>query len=237
MDDPATTPRRDPSPAVPGPVPTFPRDTVEFNRILAMSDGVAAIALTILVLQINVPAPSTAGGSAASVIEILGDLSTPLFAFTLSFVLIAASWYSHHRFIGQLRGLDVPLVVWNFAFLFVLVLVPFASDLVGTYGENAGAAVVYALVMATLYAMGVPGQYLARRRGLTTDDESDQAFRARLLTLSVPPAAFLATIPVTLFLDAGAGYWLLIVIWPLITLSERRRARILERDAAARPAA
>lgn len=233
MDDPATTPRRDAPPDAAGPVLTFPRDTVEFNRILAMSDGVAAIALTLLVLQINVPAPSTAGGATASVIEILRELRTPLFAFTLSFVIIASSWYSHHRFIGRLRGLDVPLVVWNFAFLFLLVLVPFVSDLVGTYGDNPGAAVVYALLMACLYAVGIPGHYLARRRHLTTDDESATAFRARLLTLCVPPGAFLATIPVTLWVDPGSGYWLLFAIWPLTWLSERRRARILDAEGTA----
>jgi uncharacterized membrane protein len=121
--------------------PLFPRDGIEFGRILTMSDGVAAIALTLLVLQIDVPQPPPAGGNAASMLDVARQLSTPLFAFSLSFVIIAASWYSHHRFVARLRGLDVAMVVWNFAYLFMLVLVPFASDLVGTYGDNAGASV------------------------------------------------------------------------------------------------
>jgi uncharacterized membrane protein len=152
--------------------PRFPRDGAEFNRVMTLSDGVAAIALTILVLQLAIP-PLAPGQLAANadVGAILTNLEGPFFAFALSFVVIAFSWYGHHRFMAQLRGLDAAMIAWNFCYLFTLILVPFASALIGTYGSNPGAAVVYGIVLAVLYLLDLPGLLLAgvaissRRRG------------------------------------------------------------------------
>jgi uncharacterized membrane protein len=223
------------SPTVPAPsrAPVaFPRDGTEFNRVMALSDGVAAIALTILVLQLALPAlPVGKRGADVDLGAILVNLEGPFFAFCLSFVIIALSWYGHHRFIGQLRGLDVALVMWNFWYLFMLVLVPFASALVGTYGSNPGADVIYAVVMALLYFTDFPGMVLARRHDLYRAPPTPALWRARVLLSLIPPALFLLSVPVTVFLGQN-GYLCWFAIAPAMVFARRYRARIVAREGA-----
>ena len=146
-------------------------------------------------------------------VDVARQLSTPLFAFSLSFVIIAASWYSHHRFVARLRGLDVAMVVWNFAYLFCLVVVPFASDLVGTYGDNPSAVAIYAAIMAALYLVGVPGYELARVRGLLAEDKArDELVWTRVSQL-VPGLCFLVSVPLVM----AKSFW--------VTLSRLRASR------------
>jgi hypothetical protein len=211
------------------PVP-FPREGTEFNRVMALSDGVAAIALTILVLQLALPAlPAGRRGADVDLGAILSNLAGPFFAFCLSFVIIALSWYGHHRFIAQLRGLDVPLVFWNFWYLFMLVLVPFASALVGTYGSNPGAAVVYAVVMALLYFTDYPGLLLARWHDLLVVPYTPSLWRLRVVLSLIPPAMFLLSVPVTLFLGSN-GFWCWFAIAPAMMVARRYRAKVEARE-------
>ncbi|MFN8038245.1 MAG: TMEM175 family protein [Acidimicrobiales bacterium] len=206
--------------------PRFPRDTVEFNRIINLSDGVAAIALTLLVLTLDVPTPSGPTKS-ADMGALLDGLGTPIFAFCLSFVIIASSWYGHHRFVASLRGLDAAMVTWNFAYLFCLVVVPFASDLVGTYGDNPSAVAIYAAIMASLYLVGVPGYELARARGLLAEDKARDELIWTRVSQVIPGLCFLASVPLVMVTqETRVGYWTWVAIWPLSTFAEHRRRRI-----------
>lgn len=211
-------------------MPRFPRDSVEFNRIINLSDGVAAIALTLLVLTLDVP-PPTGPTKTADMGALLDGLGTPLFAFCLSFAIIASSWYGHHRFVASLRGLDAAMVTWNFAYLFCLVVVPFASDLVGTYGDNPSAVAIYAAIMAALYLVGVPGYELARARSLLTEDKArDELLWTRVSQL-IPGLCFLVSVPLVLATQSTrVGYWTWVAIWPLSTIAEHRRRGIATRQ-------
>lgn len=207
----------------------FPRDSVEFNRIVNLSDGVAAIALTLLVLAVEVPAP-TGPTTQADMAQVFDELSTPIFAFLLSFVIIAASWYKHHRFIAQLLGLDAAMVAWNFCYLLVLVVVPFASDLIGTYGDNPQAVAIYAAIMTTLYLVALPGYELARHRGLLPVDTTPGHTSARRIGQLLPAACFAVSIPLVLVTETpSTAYWMWFAIFPLATLAERLNDRIAAR--------
>lgn len=202
----------------------YPRDSIEFNRIVNLSDAVVAIALTILVLALEVP-EATGDESTADIGAIFDHLGAPIFAFALSFVIIAFSWYGHHQFVARLRGLNRAMVVWNFAYLFFLVLVPFASDLVGNYGSNPSALAVYAGLMAAVYAVELPGQLLARSADLDVERLTGAQFRARMIMVVVPPAAFLLSIPIVLA-SSGSAAFLWILIWPMMVLGGRYQARV-----------
>ncbi len=121
---------------------------IEFTRIVAFSDGVIAIAITLLVLNLDVPdVPSGDLGNA------LGDQWRQYLGFALSFALIGRFWILHHRAFTLLERFDATLMVLNLAFLALIVAMPFATDLVAEYGDVPIAVVIYASVVGTASLM------------------------------------------------------------------------------------
>jgi len=123
---------------------------VEFNRIVAFSDGVFAIAITLLVLGLTVPESGERLGH--SLLENQGDF----FAYAISFAVLGRFWLSHHRFFSTLERFDGRLMALNLLYLAWIALVPFSSEVLGDYGDSTDAVVLYAinmiLVSASFYA-------------------------------------------------------------------------------------
>lgn len=136
-----------------------PRDRheVEFGRIVGFSDGVLAIAITLLVL--NLDAPDVTSDDAGGLAEALVDLGPHFFAYALSFAVVGRFWLIHHRFFATLAGFDGLLLAANLLYLSLIVLVPFSSDLLGTYGENSTAVIAYA---ATIGLAGLVNWLMVR---------------------------------------------------------------------------
>lgn len=101
------------------------------ERLTFFSDAVVAIALTLLALEL--PAPD--GFSGPELWRSLGDHLDAYFAFALSFVVIAAHWMSHHDLFGWLRRADRRLRMMNVAWLFTIVITPFATRIVSEGGD------------------------------------------------------------------------------------------------------
>jgi TMEM175 potassium channel family protein len=137
-------------------VPIFPRVTDDGNipgidRFLALTDGVVAIALTLLVLQLQVPARSDFDANSASQLwHALGVDGGELTSYLVSFVVIAQFWLVHHRILRTMRGHSEGLAWRNFAFLLALTLMPFTSDLMGRYSENPLAITFFAVNLVAL---------------------------------------------------------------------------------------
>lgn len=114
---------------------------VEFSRVVAFSDGVFAIAITLLVLSLQLPADVDELGSA------LSDQLDELVAYAISFAVVGRFWLSHHRFYASLDRFDGTLMGLNLLYLAWVVLVPFSSDLLGNYGEEPISVIIYACNM------------------------------------------------------------------------------------------
>lgn len=109
------------------------------ERLLALTDGVVAIALTLLVLQLQVPITHTLEhhqDSASALWDALDVDVAELTSYLVSFVVIAQFWLVHHRVLRGMRGHSEGLAWRNFGFLLTLTLMPFTSDLIGRYGSN-----------------------------------------------------------------------------------------------------
>ena len=119
------------------------------SRVEAFSDGVFAIAITLLVLQIEVPAGI---GSGSDLWQAVKDQSGDLFAFAISFAVIGRIWLTHHRFLSTLRGIDGGFMALNLVLLAFVVLIPFFSQVLGEYGDLGLASALYA---ANLVALSV----------------------------------------------------------------------------------
>jgi TMEM175 potassium channel family protein len=128
----------------PGPIARAPhRDEaeVEFNRIVAFSDGVFAIAITLLVLGLLIPE------GVHDLTQRLLDQETDLFAYAISFAVIGRFWLAHHRFFSSLERFDGSLMAINLVYLAFIGLVPFTSQVLGDYSGQTSAVVLYALNM------------------------------------------------------------------------------------------
>ncbi len=165
---------------------------IEFSRIVAFSDGVFAIAITLLVLQIEVPQGATSSSELwHAILRQDGDL----YAFAISFAVIGRFWVVHHRFFTEVRGFDGRLLTINLVFLFWMVSIPFSSQVLGEYGGEASAVIIYAANLALATLTSALLTTYALRAGLTTEGRSKEIRTNRNGGLWAC-AVFLATIPV-----------------------------------------
>ncbi len=182
---------------------------IEFSRIVAFSDGVFAIAITLLVLNLGV----ADGTKAADLGTALWNEHQDLFAYALSFAVIGRFWVVHHRFFGEVTGFDARLIWLNLFYLAWIVLVPFSSKIFGDYGGSTVAEVLYA---GNLVGVVLSGTLLfadAQRAGLTrTDSEEAREGRRHALWIAL---VFAASIPVAFLNPALAPYcWLVLFFVP-----------------------
>ena len=158
----------------------------ESNRVEAFSDGVFSIAITLLVLELAVPAIS--GGFASQLI----DEWVSYVAYLAAFWTIGVLWMGHHTVFSLIRGVDAGLLWRNLALLLTVSVVPFPTAViasayrVGTNADQAAAVVAYAVVgMASGVAWLLLISYLARHRNLIDPAVDPSFFRLTepLLTL------------------------------------------------------
>ncbi len=112
------------------------------NRLEAFSDGVLAVAITLLVLNITVPDPHTT----ARLGHALASQWPAYAAYVTSFITIGIIWVNHHAAISRLRQADHTILVLNMLLLLSIAVLPFATNLAATYlkqsqGQHLAAAI------------------------------------------------------------------------------------------------
>ncbi len=189
---------------------------VEFARIVAFSDGVFAIAITLLVLGLSVPEHL----HGQNLGDVLWDQHENFLAYGLSFAVIGRFWLNHHRFFSEVTGFDGRLLALNLFYLAWIGLIPFSSSVLGDHGSSSAAVILYAANLAAVMLVGVLLVTDARRAGLAKAETEETAeFRRRSLIVAV---VFLVSIPIA-FVSVGLAeiVWTYLFFEPLI----RRRLR------------
>ena len=131
------------------------------DRLIAYSDGVIAIIVTIMVLELH--APSTP--QLASLLHLWPTFG----AYALSFLLVSIYWVNHHHLLFANRRIDRDVLWLNIHFLFWLSLFPFATAYVSaTRGAPIAVAIYAALGVATAAAFRFLGVALSRRNAHVT---------------------------------------------------------------------
>jgi uncharacterized membrane protein len=134
----------------------------DIGRLMAFSDGVFAVAITLLVF--NVPQPAIAQNDAMSRLPgALLESAPPLLTFALSFFLVGFYWIRHHQLFRQVVSADVWLLWLNLIVLFLVCLLPFSSGVVGRYHNTVIGAEVYAVNLAAI-AIAFSALYLYASR-------------------------------------------------------------------------
>ena len=108
------------------------RQEKETARVEAFSDGVFAIAITLLILDIKVP-HLEGGVSEHALLEELGHQWKAYVAYLMSFAVILVMWVNHHRIFTLVRVTDQPFLFWNGLLLMFISIVPFPTSLLAEY--------------------------------------------------------------------------------------------------------
>jgi uncharacterized membrane protein len=178
---------------------------VEFGRVVAFSDGVFAIAITLLVLTIETPA------HVADLGEYLVDQEGDLLAYVLSFAVLGKLWLAHHRFFSSVQRFDGTLMGLNILYLGCVALVPVTTALLGDYGDQAIAVILYAVNLAAVNLSFEISIVYAYRRGLMKPEMKEFERRYAGPANFVIAVIFLVSIPIALVSTGAATLmWLAI---------------------------
>ena len=158
------------------------------GRLLTFSDGVFAIAITILVLNLVVPDLHNATPDRLRA-ALLND-ATGLLGFGLSFYVIGSLWSFHHRLLCRVQRLTAPLRWLNLLMLAPVCLIPFTTGVPVRYGTMGIGVQPYALnvALANLVGVAIYIHICARQRPAGS--------RRTLVRALIGPAVFLASMPV-----------------------------------------
>jgi uncharacterized membrane protein len=187
---------------------------VKTSRLEAFSDGVFAVAITLLVLEINVP-----GGE-----HLWHQLKEewPSFAsFFVSFWVIGIIWVNHHGVLDHLKRIDRPVLYLNLLVLMTVVFIPFATALMAEHLKSGSDEKVAALVYAlSSLAMGIAisffWTYVVRHRrelGVEIPDEEVRSMSIGFMIgtpiyLVAVITAFISPAVVLIIIGAVAAYYM-----------------------------
>lgn len=127
---------------------TFPK-----SRIDALTDGIFAFAMTLLVLDIRLPSELHIRDS-AELIARLWDLSPASVAYVISFFVLAAQWRANIE-LRRVEEVSQDVLGWTFVYLFFITSVPFSSSVVGRYGDLPPAIWLYAVNLILVAALSL----------------------------------------------------------------------------------
>jgi uncharacterized membrane protein len=150
---------------------------IEKIRLDALTDGVFAVAMTLLVIDLKLP-ESFHPSNAEEFLRGLGELKTQFLVYVVSFIVLGLRWMSLAKMSRRHETVEDSYVHWSLLHLLLITLVPFCTALVGRYGEfapaiwlhcgNTIAAALVAMRMASLTAPHIGAEdALDRRIGLT----------------------------------------------------------------------
>ena len=189
------------------------------NRIIGFSDGVFAIAITLLVLTLEVPANLT---SSEEVSSFLWGALPQVLVYAVSFMVIGTFWLRHHRMLMLCRAVDGRMLVLNLVFLAFVSLLPFPTDLLGNV-QTPTTVIAFCAVAgaATLCEIGL-WRHLHRHRELLLPDLSQERVASLTMWRLGALGVFIIPLVMSLFFPRIAVL-LVLALLPLYEMVHHRR--------------
>jgi uncharacterized membrane protein len=184
-----------------------------FRRLVAFSDAVVAIAITLLILPL-VDAAGTIGSE--SIDTFLGDNRTKLLAFLLSFAVIGRFWWAQHQVHQRVVAYNPVFVSGMFVWLFGIVFLPFPTELLSSAVKSSSG--IHALYVGTLLVatVGVLIQQYAVVHWPVLQEEEHRG-EARMMLAVIQGLVIALALVLTIAVPA-IGLWgllLLLVLYPI----------------------
>ncbi|MET7984506.1 TMEM175 family protein [Streptomyces sp. NPDC005281] len=191
-------------------------------RLLALSDGVFAIAMTLLALDITLPA----GLDPAGFERALGDVMPNLVAYAISFLAIAAFWRGHHEMFRYTREVDGTVIRLGLLSLGLVALMPFPTTLLAEYGDRPQSVAAYSGAVAAVGAAQLAlAVVLWKRPWLGGEALPDSVARNDVADLASTVAVFTIAVPLAFVSPTVAKLWWVVLI-PLKAAAGRRGKRL-----------
>ncbi|MCI4336421.1 MAG: DUF1211 domain-containing protein [Thermoplasmata archaeon] len=202
----------------------------DLSRIISLSDGIFAFAMTLLVIQLTVPSAICADlkpGSAACSAALGGALNQEhmlFYGYFLTFLIIGIWWMNHAQIFRAIGRFDAGLIWWNLLFLLTIAIQPFVLGVYQAYGGTRVAVILFALVesasgllLAAIWQHAERNHLLAER--VDRDVQRYLSYRSWLM-----PVCFLASVPVA-FLDTDVAQYMWIGAFVVVALLRKYGAR------------
>ena len=187
------------------------RERQRSDRIIAFSDGVVAIAITLLLLplaELDLPANGRITSLIAENASLLGGL-------TLTWVIIAVFWSAHHRLFDHITSVDEATMWLNFAWLFAIALLPLPTNIVIANEPSAQVTGFYIGWMAIISLLMTVILHHARRTPGLMDEQYAASERSRTAQVrtSLISAVFVLSFLIALVAPGIATYFLLLIMF------------------------
>jgi uncharacterized membrane protein len=183
------------------------------GRMEALTDGIFAIAMTLLVLELKVPdLPKSAGTS--ELLHKIGEEAPAFFSFLVSFLYCGLLWVTHHLAMHFVRHLQVALVWLNLLFLMSVAVMPFSCGLLGHFLGNRAAQEIYfgnMFVAAAIMAL----QWLVAKKKKLINEDDPRASALMGQRLMFFPLGLSAAMVASYFTPLAGSYALIIVLLAL----------------------
>lgn len=206
----------------PAPVPA--------DRLRALADGVFAIAMTLLVLELTVPAVA---GEAGGVGKALAEMWPEFLMYALSFLVLGVYWLMHHMIYELVLRYDGTLVWLNVLYLLFAALMPFCTALIGEHGATTVTTLLYAADMLVLFVIGWTTWIYSTSRLRSEGGDIDEGlvhgarrmglvyFAVLGTAMAIAPVSPIATLLVCAAVVGAfigftlAGRWEVVTVWPV----------------------
>jgi uncharacterized membrane protein len=194
------------------------------DRLLALSDGVFAFAVTLLVLDLVVPALSP-GASSADLWQALSNDYVGFFSYVLSFLIAGLWWNAHNRNFRHIRSSDSTLRWLNLLFLLWIALLSFFTKILDQYNTLQIAVILYATDQAAAgIFMTLSWWYASRNHRLVDKNLKKSTIRSRTLTNIVAPLFFVISMGISFMSPTIATYsWF--AMFPVLILMHRLKRK------------
>ncbi len=156
-----------------------------FDRLLMLSDGVFAIAITLLALELRPPGHWQGGLDTLAV-----AMWRPLFAYSAGFLIIGAFWIVHRRLFAKLRRVDAVATTLSLLLLFLIALVPAVASLISDYGPTRTLLLYLLMVAAISIVQLALWTYSALVADLADPSLDRRARLHQALHMAIPALAF-----------------------------------------------
>jgi uncharacterized membrane protein len=198
---------------------TIPENRLSLERLVFFSDAVFAIAITILVLDIRLPAGAASGNGRELLLSLTG-LWQEYLAFFISFWVIGLSWMSHHRKFLFIQRVDNRLLVLNLLMLMMIAFIPFPTAVMsGNVSFTATSFYALTMILASLSSL-VLWWHAARDRHLLDPNLDERRIWREATVHLATIAIFILSIGVAA-LEAGLARICWVLVFPVAYLLRR----------------
>lgn len=196
----------------------FDRDSIEFGRVVSLTDGIYSVAMTLLVVSIGIPKVDPAQLD-QELLSSHGELLT----FFISVAVLAFYWLSNHHFVRHLKAVDSVYSGLNLVYLALIAFLPLPTALLDRYSDQPITVILYLMTLLLISLMELALFSRAHRAGLFSSDPPKRVVHYSALVVMIPVIVFALAIPVGLLSSPtyALALWVLLN-FPLRILVERR---------------